>query len=315
MTASDKWIEISLIVNGELAEAVADVFSRFAPQGVVVESTAIADDPDGEGHPTGPLRVCAYLPADTTYDEKRQRIEEALWYMGRISPLPDLQFRHIGDVDWVSAWRQHYQPILIGRQLVILPKWIEEYPQERIPIRIDPGMAFGTGTHPSTQLCLQLAEETISPARADGKYLSIIDIGCGSGILSIGALKLGAQLALGVDVDPKAVENARQNAVHNGVEEQLELGVGSVPEILSGRFSYRRASLIFANILTSVLIQLFTEGLAELMELSGNLILSGILDEQVEQIENVVDEYGLLIIDRRQMGDWVALLAQKPNNI
>jgi ribosomal protein L11 methyltransferase len=107
MPTSEKWIEVSLLVDGELAEAVAEVLSRFAPQGVVIESTAIAPDREGQGYPTGPMRVCAYLPVDHELEHKRQRLEEALWYLGRISPIPPPQFKPIEEVDWVSAWKKH----------------------------------------------------------------------------------------------------------------------------------------------------------------------------------------------------------------
>jgi ribosomal protein L11 methyltransferase len=311
MMNAAKWIEVSLTVDGELAEAVAEVFSRFAPQGVVIESTAIAPDPLGEGAPIGPVRVCAYLPFDHEIEQRRLRLEEALWYLGRISPLPEAQFSPVEEVDWVSSWKQHYQPIPIGEQLIILPDWIEDYPAQRIPIRIDPGMAFGTGTHPSTQLCLQMAEELMIVRNPAAKPISIIDIGCGSGILSIGAIKLGAQYALGVDIDPQAIKNAQRNVAVNDVADRVELGVGSVSDILADRFSIRQASLIFTNILANVITQLFEDGLAELLAPGGALILSGILVEQSQEIENRAQNHGLVITKRYQMGDWVALLAEK----
>jgi ribosomal protein L11 methyltransferase len=307
-----QWIEVSLLVDGELAEAVAEVFSRFAPQGVVIESTAITPDPEGEGSPSGPLRVCAYLPVDQELEQKRQRLEEALWYLGRISPLPTSQFRPVEEIDWVTVWKQHYQPIPIGERLIILPVWIEDYPAQRIPIRIDPGMAFGTGTHPTTQLCLQLAEDIFKAAGQSGTPLDLFDIGCGSGILSIAGIKLGARHAIGVDIDHQAIENAHQNVMVNGVADRIELGVGSVPELLAGNFSLRQATIIFANILANVITQLFSEGLAELLAPGGSLILSGILEGQSLDVENSAREHGLVITKRLQMGDWVALVADKP---
>jgi hypothetical protein len=119
------WLEVSLLVNGELAEAVADVLARFAPDGVVIESTEISPDPEGEGRPTGPLRVLCYLPVDAQIEETRQRLEEALWYLGRIRPLPPPEYHPIQQVDWTEAWRQHYRPIEVGR-LVIVPAWMEQ---------------------------------------------------------------------------------------------------------------------------------------------------------------------------------------------
>jgi ribosomal protein L11 methyltransferase len=307
MMNATKWVEASVIVDGELAEAVAEVFSRFAPQGVVIESTAIAPDPRGEGNPIGPVRVCAYLPFDHAIEQVKEQLEKALWYLGRISPLSAAHFRPVEEVDWVSSWKEHYQPIPIGERLIILPDWIEDHPAQRIPIRIDPGMAFGTGTHPSTQLCLLMTEQLMTAGGLADKKLNVIDIGCGSGILSIGAIKLGAQYALGVDIDPQAIENAQRNVAANEVEDRIELAVGSVRDILANRFSMRQASLVFVNILANVITQLFEDGLAELLAPGGALILSGILVEQRQEIEDCAQKHGLVKTKCHQMGDWIAL--------
>ena len=296
------WLEVSLTVDGELAEAVAEVLSRFAPEGVAIESTAIYNNEDSEGgHPVGPLRVCAYLSAKADIEETRQRVEEALWYLGRIAPLPSPQFRLIQEINWIETWKEHYHPIAIGTRLMVIPAWIEDFPPERIPIRIEPGMAFGTGTHPTTQLCLALAESQVRPGEP------VIDVGCGSGILSVAAVKLGASHALGVDIDPEAIDSARQNAQLNGVSVQLELGVGSVAEIRAGQFSINQAPLVFANILAPIIIQLLQDGLAELVEPEGALIFSGILAEQEEVVLQAAQTYGLRLTEGRQIEDWVAL--------
>ena len=152
------WLEVSLEVNGEMAEAVAEVLARFAPNGVVIESTAIQATIGDEGHPVGPLRVCAYLEVDDRIEDTRQRIEESLWYLGRIRELPEPAFKTVGEVNWVEAWKQHYKPVPIGERLIIVPAWLDSPDDDRIPIRIDPGMAFGTGTHPTTQLCLEILD-------------------------------------------------------------------------------------------------------------------------------------------------------------
>ena len=162
MINNSSWLEVSLTVDGEMAEAVAEVLARFIPNGVAIESTAIYADPEDEGYPIGPLRVCGYLPVDDRLEETRHKVEEALWYLGRISPLPAPQFRTVQEQDWAEAWKQHYHPIAIGQRLIIVPAWLESPDPARIPIRMDPGMAFGTGTHPTTQLCLELAETVLT---------------------------------------------------------------------------------------------------------------------------------------------------------
>ena len=297
------WIEVELIVDGELAEAVAEVLGRFVSGGVAIESTAVAaSDDDSVGQAIGPWRVCGYLPVDDQLEENRRRLEESLWYLGRIRPLPSPQFRTVQEQDWSQAWKQHYKPILIGERLVVVPAWQESPDPGRVAVRMDPGMAFGTGTHPTTQLCLELIEAYL-PANA----AYVIDMGCGSGILAVAALKLGAQAALGVDIDPEAIQASQANAELNGVAGRLDVILGSVGEILGGDTTPRKASLVLANILAPVIIRLLDGGMADLLDPGGVLILSGILDEQAGEVEGALRARGLPVLERRQIGDWVAL--------
>ncbi len=301
------WLEVSLTVDGELAEAVADVLARFAPGGVMTEQGVKYNDAEDAGTPTGPITVRAYLEINEQIEETRQKLDESLYYLGMIQPLPAPVYRQIADQNWMEAWKQHYQPILIGERLLILPAWMESPDPNRIAIKIDPGMAFGTGTHPTTQLCLELMERLDLRGLKDLGGLHVIDIGCGSGILSIAAIKLGAAKALGVDIDEESVKNARENADINGVGEELILGVGSVREILEGGFPFSKAPLVVANILAPVIIRLFEAGLAELIEDRGAVILSGILFEQEKNVLEAAQAHGLRLTGRRQTGDWVAL--------
>jgi ribosomal protein L11 methyltransferase len=307
--AEKNWLEVSLVVDGEMAEAVAEVLARYAPDGVVIESTAVtAGEDDSEGHAVGPLRVCAYLLVNEQLDETRQRLEEALWYLGRIRPLPEIQYRTVQQTDWSESWKQHYQPIAIGKRLMVIPAWLESPEPSRIAVRIDPGMAFGTGTHPTTQLCLELLEGHFQ--HLDIPAGQVIDVGCGSGILSVAALKLGAGQALAVDIDEEAISASVENAQLNGVEAGLEVGLGSVGEIRQGKFSIRKAPMVLANILAPVIIRLLDEGLGALLIPQGSLILSGILAEQAGDVEAALGKHGLRVVIRRQIGDWVALEAQ-----
>lgn len=300
------WLEVSLTVNGELAEAVADVLGRFAPNGVMTEQSVDFLNDEDEGTATGDITVRAYLTVDETIDETRRRLEEALYYLGMIQPLPAPVFTPIADQNWMEAWKTRYQPIPIGRRLIIVPVWMDSPEPRRIPIKIDPGMAFGTGTHPTTQLCLELLEGL------EMDHLPVIDVGCGSGILSVAALKLGAKMALGVDIDEAAIINSRENAENNGIHsEALELGIGSVEAIRAGKFSVSAAPLVLANILAPVLIRLFEAGMADLVEAGGAIILSGILDHQAGDVVAAAEKSGLRLADRRQINDWVALLCRK----
>ncbi len=310
------WLEVSLTVNGELAEAVADVLARFAYSGVMMEQGVKYTHDEDAGTPTGPITVRAYLEVNEQIEETRHKLEESLYYLGRIQPLPAASYKEIADQNWMEAWKQHYKPILIGERLVIGPAWIDSPDPNRVAIKIDPGMAFGTGTHPTTQLCLELMEEyfdrrpqTIDhrPPSTVHRPSSVIDVGCGSGILSIAAIKLGARSALGVDIDAGSIVNARENADANGIGAELILGVGSVQEIRDGKFAFRRAPLVVANILAPVIIRLFEAGLAELMDDNGALILSGILQEQAQNVIEAAQAKGLRLDGQKQMGDWIAL--------
>ncbi len=309
--AVKSWLEVSLIVDGERAEAVAELLGRYIPEGVVIESTAVRAGPaDENGEAVGPLRVCGYILADEKLEETRAKIEQGLWYLGRISQLPEPVFRSIQEQNWMEAWKEHYHPIPVGKRLLILPAWINMLDSERLPLRIEPGMAFGTGTHPTTQLCLELAEEYFSSLDRVNA-IQVIDIGCGTGILSIGALLLGAEVALGVDIDPQAMRAARDNATLNGVNDRFEVGVGSVAQVRAGKFGMQTAQLVFANILAPVLVQLLDVGLGKLVARNGCLVLSGILAEQSATVEQALEERSFHAIQKRQMGDWIALAAYR----
>jgi ribosomal protein L11 methyltransferase len=296
-----RWLEVALTVNGELAEAVADVLGRFVSNGVVVENAVRFNDAEDEGTPYGPARVYGYLPVDEGLEDRRHKLEEALWHLGQIQALPEATYRQVVDEDWMAAWKKHYHPIPVGERLLVLPAWIEQEVPGRIAVRIDPSMAFGTGTHPTTQLCMEFIEEYVQPGDA------VIDVGCGSGILSVAALKLGASHALAVDIDSQAVRSTKENAVTNGVLERVESGAGSVNEILAGQFSIRQAPLVLANILAPIIIRLFDAGLAELAAPGGNLVLSGILAEQAEDVRKAAEAQGMQFRKQRQQGDWVAM--------
>lgn len=300
-----RWLEVSLTVEPELAEAVSELLSRFVSNGVVVESGVNYNDAEDEGTPFGPARVYGYLAIDEQIEETRQRLEEGLWHLGQIRGLPEAKYTPIQDEDWMASWKQHYRPIQIGKRLLILPAWLEETEGERrLAVKIDPSMAFGTGTHPTTQLCMELLEDTVQPGKA------VIDVGCGSGILSIGALKLGAAHALAVDIDNAAIRSTKENAAANGVLEKIETGIGSVGEIRERRFSIHTAPLVLANILAPVIIRLFDDGLASLLEPGGKMVLSGILAEQAAGVITAAEAQGLKAVDQRQIGDWVAIVLE-----
>ena len=299
------WVEVSLSVSCEQAEAVAEVLSRFMPNGVVVEQFAQRNNHDEFNLIEQKARVFGYLLVNDELESKCQKLEEALWHLSQIQPLAPAEYKPIQDEDWMAAWRQQYHPIEVGKKLIIVPAWLTGNFTGRIPIRINPGMAFGTGTHPSTQLCLQLLEETIAPDE------TVIDIGCGSGILSIAALKLGTSHVLAVDNDPAAVRSTQENAKENQIANELTVGLGSVGEILENKFHQRSASLVVVNILASVILELFEHGLADLVNKNGRLILAGILDSQTPDIIKTAENKGFTLLNSLQNSDWSAILLKK----
>ncbi len=308
MADTAHWIEVSLSVDNEVAEAVAEVLSRYVANGVVVERDVTYRNADDVGTPYGPVRVYGYISTKSDIEEKRRQIEEALWHLGQILPVPAPDFSTLPDEDWMTVWKKNYHPIPVGERLLVLPAWIEQGDPERIEVRIDPSMAFGTGTHPSTQLCMELAEKYTVPGQP------VIDVGCGSGILSIAALKLGADHALSVDIDPESIRATEENAARNGVAERVEVGLGSVAEINQAGFSLQQAPLVLANILMSVILSLFEDGLAGLVEPGGTLVLSGILEEQAERVIAGGTSHGMTLLETRSQGDWVALAMQRQVN-
>ncbi|MBX3045606.1 MAG: 50S ribosomal protein L11 methyltransferase [Anaerolineales bacterium] len=300
------WLRIALEVDPELAEAVSEVLARHIPGGVAIESTAIQANAEDEGSVIGNLRVLGYIPHDEQLEQRRTQIEQDLRYLALIQPIPQPQYEVVQEQNWMEAWKQHYKPLTIGERLHIVPAWYAHSDAaasgDRIVVRIEPGMAFGTGVHPTTQLCLLLVEQYLQPGQ------TVLDIGCGSAILAIAAMKLGAAQAVAVDIDIQALDNARLNAELNEVE--VEIGPGSVDEVLAGQYSLRSAQLVLANILAPVLVRLLAAGLGRLVEPGGTLVLSGILNEQEPELRAALEAAGFAILAEQRSGDWLALAAQ-----
>ncbi len=294
------WLEVSLTVTGELSEPVADLFARHAPGGVVLEG--------GEaeaGQPAYPRAfvVRAYLPVDNELEARRRAVEEGLWHLSRIVPLPSATYRPVADEDWSETWRQHYRPIPIGRRLLILPAWLEPPAGDRLPILLDPGMAFGTGTHPTTQLCLAALEDCVRSGDM------VVDLGAGSGILSIAAAKLGAARVLAVDIDAEAVEAAGDNVRRNNVQSVVEIRLGSLPTVSAA--CPAGADILVANILASTLQEMAASGLALAVRSGGIAILSGILADQAQAVIEACEAHGLRWRRSLEQEDWRALILER----
>jgi len=301
------WVEVSLQVEGELAEPVADLLADRVPGGVVMEEINSGTE---EGDGLTLIRVYGYLPVDERLRERKADIERALWHLSQIEPLPRPSFQPLEMKDWRTAWQKNYQPISLGERLIVVPSWMASPDEEREAIFISPGMAFGSGTHPSTQLALAMIDEVLMEEDAAPEMM--IDIGCGSGILSIAAVKLGMPAVWALDYDPQAVTVAEKNVLENGVQGQVKVRKGSVADITEGSLGIQKAPLVCANIIVPVLKTLFLEGLADLVQPQGTLILSGILDDQAREMVHLMDEHGFRHITRLQHKDWIALRGMKP---
>lgn len=302
------WIEVFVEVDGEAAEAVADLFQRYGHQGVAIEQAGFPLEvwPD-EIPPADRLIVRAYFPDDERAEDARQALREAIYYLGRLYPIPDPQFRTVREEDWESAWKARYHPLRLGRRLYIRPAW-SELPDARpddIVLVMDPGMAFGTGTHPTTQLCLIALEDAL----ADRPALDVLDLGSGSGILGIAALKLGARHVLALDTDPIAVSATLENAERNGVADRVTAQVGSLETLQTAA---RHFDLALVNILAKVIVALCDQGLGRVLRPGGLGIFSGIIEDQAGEVEAALRRTGLEPVARRTQGDWVAIEARKP---
>jgi len=311
------WLEISVSTDGEAAEAVVELFNRYGHGQAVVElpldQFEFELDPDLQ---PDTVIVKTYLRADGSASEAQRRIEEGLWHLGQIYPLPEPVIRVLAEKDWAEAWKRQYQIQRVGRRTVIVPAWEEYAPAPgEIVLLLEPGMAFGTGLHPTTRLCLRALEDHCPP---EG---DLLDVGTGSGVLAIAAAKLGARSVLALDADGAAVSVARENVVMNGVAGQVTVQHGTLPggdavpvhfvsdgslELLeSGQFD-----LILVNILAHVIIDL-APALAARLAPAGAVIAAGLIDTQERLVTESFQAAGLSIVERAQEKDWVALVARR----
>ena len=303
--AANQWLEVCVMTGPETAEAVSEVLSRYAPNGVALEQLArdirLGADEGAAQDLESIVAVRAYLSMTDEIDRKKRQIEEALWHLGRIAHIPEPTYRIVAEDDWANAWREHYHVAHLGDRFVIKPSWrdYEARPYE-IVLELDPGMAFGTGLHPTTQMCLAAIEKYAQPD------MHILDLGTGSGILAIGAAKLGVKSIVALDNDPVAVQAAMANVQRNAVEAQVHAAVGSLAEAAAQHYD-----LIVVNILARVIIAMCEAGLGQMVRSGGLAILAGLIDTQEYGVRQALSAQGLSVIDRLQEKDWVCLIAQK----
>ena len=303
--AADAWLELAVAADHEAVEAVSEILARVANGGTTVEPAFLLTDEGLGAHvdPSRPAIVRGYVPArdPASAEAARVTVETALGHLRAfdLRPIGPLATRLVHEADWASAWKAHFPVLRIGRRLVIRPSWRRHRPlPDDVVLALDPGMAFGTGLHPTTRLCLA-ALEAIGD---QGPGARVLDVGCGSGILLIAALKLGAGTALGVDIDPIAVEATRANARRNGVARRVRVHQATLP---TGEPPF---DLVLANLIASLLVALADELFGELRA-GGTLIASGIFRDREPDVTRAFAAAGLAVVDRAAEGDWVALTA------
>ena len=298
-----KWLELCVDVPPEFVEPISHIFYKYGYGGVSIESPADFNPDEGEvAQVPETFSVRTYIPKDDSTDERRANIEIGVKLINHLHPIEPLKETEIKDEDWETNWKQYFHPIRVGRKLVICPTWQEHASlRDDVIIFLDPGMAFGTGHHPTTRMCMELLEDTIVGGE------KIIDLGCGSGILSVTAVKLGALSSIGFEIESNASKVAKENCVLNGVDESVEVFNSTLPDY---RYSEGDFDLALANISAKVIIEL-ADHLTKGLRSGGKLILSGVLENALEDVRDVFEPLGVVFEKVMTDSDWTAVLATK----
>lgn len=307
------WIEVRVITKSEALEPVSGIFYSLDCKGVAIE-----DPEDILGREQGPLTwdfadinvlehkgkfavVKGYFSEEDNIDELVKYIKEKVKEikdMGFDIGLGTVEAEKMHEEDWANNWKKYYKPVKVGEKIVIRPIW-EEYEKkdDEIVISLDPGMAFGTGEHETTRMCIKALEKYV---KSDS---TVFDIGCGSGILSIAAAKLGAKMAIGVDLDPVAVESANENLKFNDVD-NIKILEGNLIDVIDGK-----ADIVIANIIAEV-ICILTEDVSKVINKNGYFITSGIINDRVKMVTDKLEECGFEVIKINNDGEWNCIIAK-----
>ena len=307
------WIEVRVITKSEALEPVSGIFYGLDCKGVAIE-----DPNDILGRDQGPLtwdfadiNVLEHkgeVAVVKAYFSEEDDIEEILTYinekmeelktMGIDLGLGKVESEKMFEEDWANNWKKYYKPTKVGERLVVKPIW-EEYKAKEgeLVVELDPGMAFGTGDHETTRMCMKALEKHV---KANS---TVFDVGCGSGILAISAAKLGAKLAVGVDLDPVAVESAKENVAFNNVD-NIEILYGNLVEVIEGK-----ADIVVANILAEI-ICILTDDVKRVLKQDGYFITSGIIHDRVEMVTEKLENSGFEVLEINKEGEWNCIVAK-----
>ena len=307
------WIEVRVITKSEALEPVSGIFYSLDCKGVAIE-----DPEDILGREQGPLTwdfadinvlehkgkvavVKAYFAEEDNIEEILGYVNEKLVELKEMGiDLGEAKVEHekMYKEDWANTWKQYYKPSKVGEKIVVKPIW-EEYEEKEgeLVVNLDPGMAFGTGTHETTRMCIQALEKYVK------EESTVFDVGCGSGILAIAAAKLGAKLAVGVDLDPVAVESSIENVGYNNLN-NIEILHGNLVEVIDGK-----ADIVVANILAEI-ICILTDDVKRVMKDGGVFITSGIIHDRVDMVCEKLEATGFEVIEKNRDGEWNCIVAK-----
>ena len=309
------WLEVTLPVPAEELDRVCDVLTANGMTGLVVEeeqeflrcleqNRQYWDyvDEDLAARMKGASRVKFYVPDS---EDGQRQLRQYLAGLEQYEP----QTVSLREEDWATSWQKYYQPIPVGKRVYIVPDWMrgQEVPDGRVPLYLNPGLTFGTGAHATTQLCLELLEEALRPGDR------VLDLGCGSGILAIAALVLGASRAVGVDIDPKAADAAFENAALNGLgADRLSVYAGDVltDKRLAEKLGPGQNRVVLANIVADVIIPL-SSAAGALMAADGVFLTSGIIDGRQDEVAAALEANGFAVTKHLERGGWHALEARR----
>lgn len=304
---NESWFEIACDVPAEYADILSAFLTDLSGSGVSVENLSVDAFSVSEIPDSPRMTIRAYFSAEADTSLKMAELETYLQKFTARQPgviIPPPTIKEVRSEDWSTSWKVHFKPLRVGSRLLIIPTWEEAQPlPDDLVIRIDPGMAFGTGGHETTRLCLELLENSLSsPSPAS---TSLLDLGTGSGILAMAASLLGAGRILALDIDPDAVEIARENIAMNGLAAKIVCDTKPLESIAEN------FDVILANILAEELIRL-APWLVARLNAGGKLILSGILAEKEGLVSQGFAQQPLQFVKTTTAGEWVAMLYRRP---
>jgi len=312
-----KWVRFTISTKSEAVEAIIYALNELKITGIEIEDpndiattmkNKIETDWDYideellKDRDMNEVLIKVYFPEHTAYGDKIIQIKEKLAHINEFLDIGKgtIQVETMEEEEWANSWKKYYKPIKIGKNIIIKPSW-EQYDSlddDEIIIEMDPGMAFGTGTHETTSMCIEFLEKFLDEGDV------VFDIGCGSGILGITAAKLGAARVTGVDLDSNAVKVARDNVAFNGAEHIMEIYEGDLMEVINDK-----ANILVANIIADVIIKL-SSCVPKFLKHKGLFIASGIIKERLQEVEDAVINNGFDIIDIYEKGEWCAVAAK-----